>query len=331
VGRGGDGLGGGVGWAEESRQMEWEGEGWGPWARLPPAAHAALRSSGKSSAAACAGTSALSPCLPLAPEHSPCAGAHACSCALDTSWCEGCAPGFMLTTEENSNGSGDVTTCTPCALENCASCSLTEAGQQACDACKSGFALTDDLQACVPCPVVAGCQLCYVEPDGGKPVCGYCQDGYSMQDGACLPCTPHCAACDFSGGQETCHSCWPGYILASNGSACVEDVAHCNGEVSVAGSPFQCMQCADGYRRGPGGHACTVPCADQHCKSCRLLYGREFCFECTPGFIPDDSLEHCLPTAGPGPGPAPTPASATRQLGRRVGEWPGRSMRSTVR
>ena len=115
--------------------------------------------------------------------------------------CESCDLGYQVSTNEKS--------CTAITIDECAALDPTDSTK--CLMCEDGKKNDPATGKCtdVDCDKT-NCKMCHVAAAEGVTVevCGWCNDGYSAQDGSCI--TAPTANCLMASGGK-CVSCTPGY------------------------------------------------------------------------------------------------------------------------
>ena len=121
----------------------------------------------------------------------------------DSSVCTSCSSfGFIYKTDQGI--------CATCGVIYGSSCTICNATR--CIACRSGFTLTNNNQACRNNAYnVTDCETC-----ASPSACGACQQGFALFNGRCICHIAKCRVCD----SGVCLDCFKGYTLDPSKRSC---------------------------------------------------------------------------------------------------------------
>jgi hypothetical protein len=137
--------------------------------------------------------------------------------------------------------------------------------------------------------------------------CSVCDEDYTLEvdkfeTGICVKsrypknCLVKARGNDFHGGRPYCYTCNPyHYYLTKDAEQCkklkmkqqeqcFKSVKHCKYWVEKENG-IVCQGCEDGYTVNQAGDKCIKGCEIENCRSCQLINGKPFCFNCNYGSI----------------------------------------------
>ena len=175
--------------------------------------------------------------------------------------CTSCNDGYYL----------DAGSCKPCAESNCAKCPTSASVCEEYKTDTGQFTFETSTGEVVPAVCNAGCIKCS-QTDPNK--CINCMDGYSLENGNCIPCTSPCKTCQ-DGQPAKCLSCYSNAFL--NGEACSTCTASSNCLTCSSSNLAQCTSCPYGYSLN-SDNVCVLGCPD-NCLSCTSASVCNICIE----------------------------------------------------
>ena len=181
-----------------------------------------------------------------------------CSTCSDTNVCSACHTNFVL--------SVDFSTCAPCQLANCVTCS---ADGTTCQECANGFYIKSNL-----------CSGCDNTPNYFKDATGKCQ-----------LCMKNCLACS---SKTTCTTCYGGFTLNADKTFCLCNVDNCEVCENESTTPT-CKTCAVNYGMAPADASTCIRCTVTNCNLCKIdTNGVPQCTLCNDGYyIKSGTCEAC--------------------------------------
>lgn len=185
--------------------------------------------------------------------------------------CSACNSGYFLT---------NSTLCSQATAQNC----LTYTSVSVCATCAFGWAITtaNSITSCTAI-TIANCAI--LNPTNQNS-CAYCNSGFYLNSaGVCTAVTTTVSNCAYYSGAAKCSNCTQGFILAVDGSACMNNytsIADANcGDAFLQPTPA-CAVCGLGYYFGSSGcMACGL--LDSGCAVCDSTNSTN-CLLCNPAY-----------------------------------------------
>lgn len=196
------------------------------------------------------------------------------ACQSDaTSVCTSCADGYQL----------DSGKCKACDESNCASCPTNTDECEKYKVSTGQIAFENNIGEIIPVVCNAGCLSC---SSSNPNTCLNCIDGYSLQNGYCVPCASSCKSCK-DGSPSACLSCYSNAFLSDD--SCIACTSSSNCLTCLESNKASCTSCPYGYSLN-SNNVCDKGCPD-NCLSC---VSSSVCQVCIEGYSVN-SAGSCLP------------------------------------